>query len=180
MIVIALIMEIIGISLLYQSWRKPNRQPFANAIGWSVIIVSLWPWQQAMGLEYGISFWLMAIPPIAWLFVLNNSETRKREAPSRIRKHIFPDNKRLTHAVIKTVIAGPFLLMACFLCSSFISLAVQHSIGLVKADQLILNLGLLLLFWPISIYWLTAKPIEWRSTIALLTFTLSGSLSLYG
>ena len=180
MIVIALIIQITGISLLYQSWRKPSRQPLANTIGWSVIIISLWPWQQFMGLEYGISFWLMAIPPIAWLFILSNSETRKRATPPRIRKHILPHNKRLTLAVIKTVIAGPFLFMACFLCSSFISLAVQHSIGLVKADQLILNLSLLLLLWPISIYWLTAKPIEWRSTIALLTFTLSGSLWLYG
>lgn len=173
-------MQITGISLLYQSWRKPSRQPVINAIAWLVIIASLWPWQQAMGLEYGISFWFMAIPPIAWLFIICNNETRKREAPHRIRKQIPPGKTRLIHAAIKTIIAGPVLLMACFLCSSFISLTLKQSMGLVEADQLILNLSLLLLFWPISIYWLTAKPIEWWPTFALLTFTLSGSLWLYG
>lgn len=180
MIVIALIMQITGICLLYQSWKKSNRQSVLNAIAWLVIIASLWPWQQAMGLEYGITFWFIAIPPIAWLFTISNSETRKREASPRIRKQIRPDKKRLTHAAIKTIIAGPFSLMACFLCASIISLAVKKNIGLVEADQLILNLSLLLLFWPISIYWLTAKPIEWRTATALLTFTLSGSIWLYG
>ena len=180
MIVIALTMQIAGISLLYQSWRKSSRQPLVNAIAWLIVMASLWPWQQVMGLEYGISFWFMAIPPIAWLFIINNSETRKREAPPRIRKQIRPDKKHLAHAALKVIIAGPVLLMACFLCASFISLAVKHGVGLVKADQLILNLSLLLLFWPISIYWLTAKPIEWRATIALLTFTLSGSIWIFG
>ena len=180
MIATAFIMQIIGISLLYQSWRKSNRRPTANAIAWFVIIASLWPWQEAMGLEYGISFWFMGLPPIAWVLIISNHEFRKRETPPRIRKQTRPDKKNLTHAALKTIIAGPFALMACFLCSSMISLAVKQSMGLVEADQLILNLSLLLLFWPISIYWLTAKPIEWRSTFALLTFTLSGSLWLYG
>jgi len=173
-------MQIIGINLLYQSWRKPNRQARANALGWSVIIASLWPWQESIGLEYGISFWFMSLPPIAWVFIISNREFRKREAPPRIRKASRPDKKQLIHAVLKAIMAGPFALMACFLCSSFISLAVKHDIGLVEADQLILNLSLLLLFWPISIYWFIAKPVEWRSTFFLLTFTLSGSFWLYG
>jgi len=180
LIVAAFITQIIGISLLYQSWRKSNRQPSANAIAWLVIIASLWPWQEAMGLEYGISFWFMGLPPIAWVLIISNREFQKREAPPRIRKQARPDRKHLTHAALKTIIAGPFTFVTCFLCSSFISLAVKQSMGLVEADQLILNLSLLLLFWSISIFWLIAKPVEWRSTFFLLTFTLSGSLWLYG
>ena len=180
MVATAFIMQIVGISLLYQSWQKSNRQPTANAIAWFVIIGSLWLWQKAMGLEYGISFWFMGLPLIAWVLIISNREFKKCKAPPRIRKQTRPDKKHLAHAALKTIIAGPFALMACYLCSSFISLSVKQIMGLVEADQLILNLSLLLLFWPFSIYWFTAKPIEWRPTFALITFTLSGSLWLYG
>ena len=180
MIVAAFIMQIIGISLLYQSWRKLNRQPIANAMALLVNIASLWPWLKAMGLEYGIIFWFMGFPLIAWVFIISNREFRKREAPPRIRKQTRPYKKQLTHAALKMIMAGPFALMSCFLCSSFISLAVKQSIGLVDADQLILNFSLLLLSWPIGIYWLIAKPVEWRPILFLFAFTLSGSLWLYG
>lgn len=180
MIIIALIIQITGLTLLYQSWRKPHRHVVKNIIAWLVIMASLWSWQQEMGWEYGTSLWFLAIPLIAWVFTLKNREFRSQEAPQRLRKHIRPDKKRFTHAIIKVVIAGPLALMACFLCSSFISQILNHSLGLAQADHLILNLVLLLLLWPISIYWFIAKQVDWRPIAVLVTFTLSGSIWLYG
>ena len=180
MIFIAIIIQLAGLALLYRSWCTPNRKSGTNAAAWLVLITALWPWQQAVGLEYGIAFWCVTIPLIAWVFVVNNREFRNRTTPPRIRKHAWPEKKQTVHAVLKILITGPVALLASFVCASFLSAAAYRGAGLAEANHLVLNLSLLLLFWAVIIYWVTAKPLRWQSTSALLTFAIGGSFWLYG
>ena len=187
MIFIAISIEVFGIVLLYAVWQKPRRHKIANATAWSLIFSALYPWVKTVGLEYGISFFLLLIPFTAWPLVLKDGVQKKHKIKTlqqrtrKTQKKIsFSKNMKLSGSIIKFFLAGPIAFMASFVGSTLLSLATARSLGLIDTDQLILNLCLLLLFWCISIVWVVARTDILKSSSSRLILILSGSLWFYG
>ena len=185
MIFFAFLIQAIGIALLHRSWQKPQRQTMANTIAWVIIFLTLWPWQQAVGWEFGISFWFLSIPIVAWSLTITGREvrqlkTRQKKLANKKRQMIFPVKKQVTQNILKTVIAGPIAFMASFVCATLFTMVLLNMGLLTGANQLVLCLALMLLLWAIAITWVTANPVRWQSATVLLMVALSGPTWNFG
>ena len=190
MIFIALTLEVLGIIFLYIIWRKPKRHTHYNLIAGTLILSSLYPWIEIMGMEYGISFFLLVIPLAAWPLVLKNGSISKQKKKPRtiklnktqqIRQHktFIVKPKQWPRSTIKFILSGLLTFIASFVIATLVSITSTRVFGLVDENLHILNLSLLLLFWCYSIIWVMTNSHKFKINSALL-FTLSGSLWFYG
>ncbi|MBV1915508.1 MAG: hypothetical protein KUG72_08980 [Pseudomonadales bacterium] len=180
MIFIALILESAGLLLIYKSWRKPQRRVVENSIAWLMVLVSIWPWQDAVGLEFGICFWFLAMPVISWVLVVINREYRKMDAPIQPRNWVWPARAQVVQNIVNLVIAGPIAFMACYVCATGLGMATGYALGLVEVNQMLLGFILFLLLWPVVIYRISTKAMRWQSASGLLLVALGGPAVLYG
>ncbi|MBV1871052.1 MAG: hypothetical protein KUG83_00770 [Gammaproteobacteria bacterium] len=162
MISIALILQLLGLTLIHRSWKQAHRSRLINLIAGCLLITALWFWQQAVGWEYGISAWFLVVPFVAWGFVIAGRESRKKTAGNhrsnkpqlRVGESgggLIAHNGGATF-VFTGLLAGPFAFMASFASASLLVLILDKCIGLSEANQLVLNLATLLLLWAISIF----------------------------
>lgn len=180
MIFLALFLEFLGLILLYKSWRKHRRQVIGNGVAWLLILVALWPWKSAVGLEFGICFWFMEMPIISWALIIFNREYRKVDAPAQLRSSRRIKSSQVRQNIAKVMVAGPLAFMACFVCATGLGMTAGLYFGLAEANQLLLSFSLSLLLWTVTIYWLLTETVQWRTVSLLLVITLSGPALLYG
>ena len=186
MIFIALALEALGLVFLYTAWRKPKRHTRYNLVAWALILSSLYPWVALMGMEYGISFFLLLMPLAAWPLVLKNGSIQKQKKKSNKAQHIKKHKtfmfkpKQWPHSTIKLMFNGLLTFIASFVSATLLSLACARIFGLVDSNFHVLNLSLLLVFWCASIVWMMTHSPKLKTNSALLLLTLSGSLWLYG
>jgi len=180
MILIALVIQMTGLTLLYRSWRKPQRNVLANTVAWLVILSALWPWINALGAEFGTTLWFIAIPVMSWCFVVFNRQYRKIDTPIQQRGWSWVPKSQVWQNIGKLVLSGPVAFIACFFVASSVSEAFGFSFDIAEANQIVLSFSLLLLLWPVVIYWVIAHPVRWRSATTLSLIALSGPLMLYG
>ena len=180
MVFLALSLESIGLLFIYRSWRKPQRRVVENSIAWLLVLVSIWPWQEAAGLEFGICFWLLAMPVTSWIIVVFNREYRQMDAAVQPRGWVWLDRTQVLQNIARVVVAGPIAFMACYVCAIGLGMALGYVLGLAEVNQMLLGFVLMLLLWPVVIYRISTKAARWQSASGLLFIALGVPAVLYG
>lgn len=175
---LALLMTVAGIGCLFSSWRRlPVAQGrHAAAIGWLLLLLAVPLWNQALGVEFGISYALLCTGLLAFAAALLNHELRQgRQRTVASGTLQLPAGATLGRHLLLFLLAIPL----AGVVSAFSTTAIMLMLPVQTGNALVATLLLLPLVWGGAACWVCADPKLHRPTLTLLALLVASSLMLY-
>ena len=165
-----------GMVLLYRCWRRKNG-PVWLWIAWGIIVVSIWPWQRALGFDRGIAVAPLWLALVAFLLIAGGANWRAALRPfvihtgrSRPAEQI-PWGRRS----LRWLLAGPLYLLA----TTGLVMGWFAQSQWSDANRLVGAALFLVILWPLAIVWSSADPRLWRPFLASVTALILGGCALF-
>lgn len=151
---------------LYSAWRRLALSGgWVVTLSWLLIAASLWAWSRAWGVEFGVSFALIAVSLLGGLLVLFNFEVRERKlgraAPTQA---IAVDPRSWGRHLFLFFVVVPLAGAA----SIFSTVLLCDLLPWHPTDKMVLAVLLVPVVWGLAAYWACADTRPARPTAALL------------
>ncbi|BFM12563.1 hypothetical protein R50072_27160 [Simiduia litorea] len=161
-------MTVMGLALVYWTWRQRQRHWPVLWLGWGLLVLSVWAWMQSAGTEFGVVFALFLVPLVAWLPLLPQWRGERRN--NYARANTAPNTAPAPWLIGVRVLA---LLVFTALCSTLVAVALVQLLPVSHLARLVWALLFQVLFWGLLAIWLCAaervrKPIIWSSGFAMM------------
>lgn len=174
----ALLLTAAGIGSLFSSWRRLSiaRGRHAASIGWLLLLLAVPLWNQALGVEFGISYALLCTGLLAFVAALLNHELRQgRQRAIASGTLQLPAGAALGRHLLLFLLAVPL----AGVVSAFSITAAMLLLPVQTGNALVAVLLLLPVVWGGAACWVCADPKLHRPTLTLLALLVASSLMLY-
>jgi hypothetical protein len=173
----AVFMSAGGVALLYASWRTLlRRKRLALTAGWSLIAVSFWCWNRAVGTEFGIVIAATQLSIVAWFFVLGNRHIRR--STGRTQEPVglnLPRFRSILHHSGRFLVAVP--LAAC--SATMLVLATAVVLPWNDVNRLAFAVLTIPAIWGVLAYWACLETRLLRPALGLVLGGTLGAVVLY-
>lgn len=154
-----------GVAALYAAWSGRARPKWlANAAGWTLIAVSVALWIGYGGPELGPVYAALALPLIAWLFVLANTKIR---APKETTRPLAAPARPRVAAILRHTALFLVAVPLAAGTGALLSLAFAGLLPISTPDRMAVGVLSTPVAWGMLAYWASADTMLARPAIAL-------------
>lgn len=179
LMVAAILTSLVGVGLLYATWRMAGPLPGAmmTALGIACLLLLAPPlWTAARGAEIGISLWLLGIGPLAWVFVVLNADRRPERQQSMPSVALAaPGLALLGRQLLRSLGVLPLAGAA----AAAVALVLASVLPGQLANRLSLAILAVPLLWGLAAYWVCADREPLRPLLVLVALVAASALWLW-
>ncbi|CAA0090777.1 Uncharacterised protein [Halioglobus japonicus] len=171
---LALLLCVAGILLLRLSWRRQRTALVWT--GWLLLALSPVVWSVSAGVEFAVSYALLALSIAAWLLIAVNVERQPAKAGNgAVDTATLPATTAL-HKLGTFLVAGPLAASASLLaCALLVGLASGAE---SRGNSMVLTAFVFPLAWGAAVVWVCASDRLLRTAGLLLVVTVVAALGL--
>lgn len=173
---LSLLLSVGGAGFLFAAWRQKQSTPLLVSLGWGALLVSLVTWSRLLGVEFGITYALIALSLVAWLLVgfsLDASRVKLNKQPSLPLS--WPSLRTLgkhTGLLMLTVVLAGAV-------SAFVGVGVLRVLPMARVDTVIVSILLFPLIWGGLSYWYCAAERLLKPVLVSLGMGALGALAIF-
>lgn len=172
--VLALLLCVVGVLLLRLSWRR-QRTALVCA-GWLLLVLSAVLWSVSAGVEFGVSYTLLALSIAAWLLIAFNVERQTAKAGNGAVDTATLPATTTSHKLGTFLVAGPLAgIASLFACALLVGLAADAA---SRGNSMVLTAFLFPLVWGAAVVWVCAGDRLGRTAGLLLLVSVVAGLGL--
>ena len=178
--VFALLLSCAGLACLYGSWRRlpllGKHHTLTLVAGWGLLLLSAVCWLQVSPVEFGLPYFFLALPLLAWLLILCNYELRRHKIRAvNGGELVLPRVATVGRHLLLFVIAVPLAAVAAAVFTTALVTLLPWKLG----NALVLDMLLMPFVWGAAACWVCADSRLLRPTAALCCALLGGALLLW-
>ena len=165
-----------GMVLLYRRWRRKNG-PVWLWLAWGIMVVSIWPWQQAFGFDRGIAVAPLWLALVAFLLIAGGANWRAGLRPVVIHTGRARPGEQIPwgRRSLRWLLAGPL----CLLATTGLVMGWFAQSQWSDANRLVGAALFLVILWPLAIVWSSVDPRLWRPLLASVVALILGGCALF-
>lgn len=171
---LALLLCLAGILSLRVSWRR--QRSVLVLIGWLLVLLSAAIWSLGEGVEFGLSYALMALSIAAWVLIVFNHERQTPKAGSDIVDSATLPASTTAHKLGTFLVAGPLAAVSSLLACALLVGATSDPDG--RGNSLVVTAFIFPLLWSVVAVWICAADRLVRPAGILVAVTVVAALGL--
>ncbi|MBU3068373.1 hypothetical protein KOI40_01010 [Aestuariicella sp. G3-2] len=174
--VLSLLLSAGGVGCLYAAWRQKQSAPLLIAFGWGGLLVSLVTWSGLLGVEFGVTYALIALSLVAWLLVglsAGSSRVKLKAKPSLplSRPLLRTLGKHTGLLFLAVVLAG--------VVAAFVGVGVLRVLPMERANTVIVSILLFPLVWGGLSCWYCAAERLLKPVLISVAAGALGALAIF-
>ncbi len=180
----ALTTNVVGVGLLFYSWRQrqlstKQASTTFNVTGVCFVLLAWYFWCSCAGVEFGTVYWLITTPLVAWVWVVWNRQ--EKPVVFKSKPHMFTPIpfRQLVHGSGTLLVAGPLAFMASGVLSLVLVSGFPMSGPMLESGQLVLAVFLLVIIWSLFCFWACAAEKLLRPFVSLTGLAVVGGWILW-
>lgn len=175
---LALVTTIVGVAVLYASWRRPAGDTrLAIVAAWLVIGFAAGLWIRIGGAELGLAYSVMAVAFVAWAFVAAGREAR-RSAERRRQLRVAggrPGRITILCVVARALVAVPLAGTA----SVLVSVLLVAGLPWVTANRYVFAIIVAPIIWGVLASWVGMTANLSRAALVLAGASAASAVLLF-
>lgn len=180
----ALTTNVVGVGLLFYSWRQRqsltrHASTLIKIAGVCFVLLAWYFWRGWAGVEYGAVYFAIITPLLAWVCVAWNRQQKPVVIKNKIHMFTPIPFKHLMHGIGTLLVAGPVSFMASGVLSLVLVAGPPTSGVMLESGQFVLAVFLLVIIWSLFCFWVCAVENLLRPFVSLTGLTVMGAWLLW-